>query len=156
MSDLYPELCIYETEISTKICQLKLDDALFTDGIWQLYADGKLDERVADYPQLDDIIHDMPDVHNIQIRKIAGKTDEPSSRVENASDRLRCIYPLKIPAAKRSGIWVDGETKFFNDGSWIIYDHTRPHSIFNKHKRSEAVILIMEIQRPPWITKGIL
>jgi hypothetical protein len=104
-----------------------------------------------------DLFRTIPNVRNILVVKLNGSTDisKKKGSATLSNNTLRCVLPLKISGAKKSGIWVDGETKFFTEGEWIIYDNSREHSVFNKHKRRESYILVIDIDRPDNIPLGI-
>ena len=72
-----------------------------------------------------------------------------------ANVTLRCVLPLKIAAAQKSGIWVDGESKFYDDGQWIIYDDSRKNTYYNKHKRKDTHLLVVDVDRPANLPQGI-
>lgn len=64
-----------------------------------------------------------------------------------ANHILRCYVTLQHSATKKSGIWVDGEKKFFSNGCLICFDPTREHSLFNTFGYESAVVLMIDIVR---------
>ncbi len=73
---------------------------------------------------------------------------------EVANDTLRCFYAVNISSTNKSGIWIDGEKKFFVDRQWLICDISREHLLFNKDKYSYTTLLWVDIDRPDNIHKG--
>jgi len=86
-------------------------------------------------------------IENVYIQKIDPKTDSKQYKDSESKNKLRCIYTISIPGAKRSYIWCDGEKKFFYPGEIIIFDPSRDHSFHNTHKNKESIILCMDISR---------
>lgn len=66
---------------------------------------------------------------------------------EYSNKVLRCLICLQQPAAKKAGIWVDGEKRFLSTGSAILYDPTRENSLFNIFGYESAVVLMVDIER---------
>ena len=104
-----------------------------------------------------DLFRSIPYVRNITLVKLDPKLDMNKSKGSSnlANHTIRCALALKCSGAQKSGIWVDGEMKFFTEAEWIIYDNSREHSIFNKHKRLHTYLLIIDIDRPDWLPLGI-
>ena len=44
------------------------------------------------------------------------------------------FYTIQESAGHKSGIWIDGEKRFFTEKEWICGDMSREHSLFNKDK----------------------
>jgi hypothetical protein len=108
-------------------------------------------------PMLFKCLRSIPDVEKVFLQYIPKKINMKHRKgsADYCNNKLRCVLPIKIPGAKKSGIWNDGETKFFVDGEWIIYDDSRENSIFNKHKRSTVYLLVVDVKRPHKIPLGI-
>lgn len=67
---------------------------------------------------------------------------------------LRYFYTLTASGTRKSGIWIDGERKFFNEKEWIVADMSRENSLFNKDKYSSTTVVFLDIIRPEWIGNG--
>lgn len=124
-----------------------------------VYKNNQVCETVNDIPETYELLRTVPNIRQISIIVINKKAELPkckgSESAQFSNQTLRCILPIKISAAKRCGIWVDGETKFFSEGEWIMYDNSREHSVHNKHKRLPVYLLVVDIDRPNHIPIGI-
>lgn len=141
-------------------------DELFKDGnspiydknnISLIYDGEKMRYNIDDIPITYSLLRSVPDIRCVFMAKIDKKlkTSQHKGSAEYSNNTLRCIIPLKISAAKKSGIWNDGETKFFLEREIIIHDDSRPHSVFNKHKRKETHLLVIDFVRPVKFPTGI-
>lgn len=122
-----------------------------------IYENKQVSPKLYEFPLLDQLLRTIPDIQFAKIKIIPAGLNEKKhkEKASVANSTLRCLFPLKISCAKKSGVWCDGETKIFTLNEWIIYDHSREHSIFNKFKRRCGKILIVDITRPEDIPKGI-
>jgi hypothetical protein len=106
-------------------------------------------------PKSYDLFRTIPNIRRITLVKLLPKTQLDRSYGGLFSNKtIRCILPLKISGALQSGIWIDGENKFYMD-QWIIFDNSREHAMFNEHKRLLSYILIIDIDRDEKIPIGI-
>jgi hypothetical protein len=72
-----------------------------------------------------------------------------------ANSTLRCIFPIKCSKElEYCGVWVDGESKKFTSKKWLVFDHSQKWMMYNKDD-SECLFVIIDIQRPSFISKGI-
>lgn len=127
------------------------------NGVRMLYQNGQLHKNMESHPVLYDMLLTVPHLERAFLKHITKKTKSPKQKgsANTSNKSLRCILPIDIPAAKKSGIWVDGEKKFFSDGIWVIYDNSRESSYYNKHKRLDLYILVVDVSRPVSIPMGI-
>lgn len=103
-----------------------------------------------------ELLRTVPCLTKCYLRTVKNKTKSKKKNGGVESNNvLECILPINISAAKKSSLWNDGETKFFDDGTWIIHDSSREHLYQNKHKRINTLLLILHIDRPESIPKGI-
>jgi hypothetical protein len=103
-----------------------------------------------------DLLRTIPNLRYAAIVCINEKYETKKHKSDtSANTRLRCILPIKISGAKKSSLWCEGTTKFFIEGEWIIYDHSRDHIITNKHKHNKTTLLVVDVDRPSWIPLGI-
>jgi hypothetical protein len=63
----------------------------------------------------------------------------------NANIITRYFLCIDESGTKKSGIWIDGEKKFFSKSKWICADISREHSLFNRSKYDNSVILFVDI-----------
>jgi len=103
-----------------------------------------------------EVLRSIPNIERVFLKKFPKKfkEDDVMGNALHSNKSLRCILPITIPASKKSGLWVNGETKFFED-NLIIYDNSNINSIFNKHKRKGLYLLFIDIVRPENIPLGI-
>lgn len=108
------------------------------------------------YEEICEWVRCIPDVVAVTLIMIPPKhkTDRCQGCVHLANDTIRCVFPLEVPNSKKAGIWVDGESKKFGDNC-IIYDNSRVHEIYNKHKRKRLVLLAVDIVRNDKEPKGV-
>lgn len=153
-SNVYKELSIFTNTETYKKIQDETKDIVDT---FPIYVDKKIvEENVKLIPNLYELLRSVPDVRNIFITvlKTKTKTSRHQGSKELANYTLRCILPLKISAMKKSGVWLDGKTVFF-DQDWVIYDDSREHNLFNSHKFNKTTILVLDIDRPSYMPMGI-
>jgi len=108
-------------------------------------------------PNTFDILQTIPDIASVFVAKVNKKTEitQRKGSADYANNTLRCILPISISGEKKSGIWNDGETKLFVEKELIIHDDSRPNSVFNKHKRKDTILLIIDVERPSRYPAGI-
>jgi hypothetical protein len=127
------------------------------NGIRMLYQDGVLHANMNIHPKLYELLRTVPDVKRVFLKQIEKKEKSHKRKGSSkfANTHLRCILPIDISGTKKSGMWVDGETRFYRDRDWIIYDDSRENSYYNKHKRLDVYLLVVDIDRPELIPIGI-
>lgn len=156
--DVGEELMLFELEDIFKELETELSDINYNEkGIKMLYENDTLDEDFMKYPKLYELCRTVPKVKRIFLYKIQKrcKSEERKGSADFANKTLRCVLPIKIPGAKKSGMWLDGESRLYRDREWIIYDDSRISNYFNKHKRNEVHLLVIDVERPDHIPIGI-
>lgn len=68
---------------------------------------------------------------------------------------LRCHLALDIPGPRVSGVAIDEELMFHEQGKILCFDDAKVHSGFNLHPEKERTVLIFDIARPPGVATGI-
>ncbi len=108
------------------------------------------------FPKTYNILRCIPDIKYAGIIILKPKFEQKKQYgyAVNADKTLRYFYCIKQSAMQKSGIWIDGETKFFNEQDVICGDMSREHSLFNKHKNDTTYILFIDIERPSNINNG--
>jgi len=158
--------CYFDVEEFSELKKIESDEYLkifkeelipLSDQVSNIYVDGLLLKLPDEYPKSYELFRSIPFIEQILLYKLNAKTDMPKQKgsADLANHTLRAVMPLKISGTQKSGIWVDGTIKFYTEGKWIIYDNSREHSMFNKHKRFETYLLIIDIKRPKHIPVGI-
>jgi hypothetical protein len=112
--------------------------------------------KIESYSTLYSLLNKIPNIKRIAIASLDCKLNEPmhgGKKVDNTS--IRCVFPLEVSEMKKTGIIVDGIIKMFEEGEWIMYDNSRIHSMFNKHKKRKTKILAIDVERPDSIPIGI-
>jgi hypothetical protein len=119
-----------------------------------IYGNGEI--KNTDYPKIYDIISQIPNIKyaGIIILKPRFEQVKQYGYYENADNTLRYFYCIKHSAAQKSGIWIDGEKKFFYTKELICGDMSRENSLFNKNKDYETVVLFLDIDRNEDVKKG--
>lgn len=122
-----------------------------------LFENNKLNNQFVYLPKTYEILRTIPNLKNIQLLFIKNDTKNKKNKGDPdiVNDTLSVILPIKISGLKKTKIWCDGESKFFEEGKIIIFDASRYHLLHNKHKKNTTVYLQLIIDRPENIPKGI-
>lgn len=69
---------------------------------------------------------------------------------------LRVHLPLYIPdeGSNPCGLVVEGEVQHHRSGGFIVFDDSKTHFAFNKHKSENRFVLIFDLVRPPGLPLG--
>ncbi len=163
--DLIPELKLFDDENMLEIWEEEVKSILSNDEIKKephLYPvkilyDGTTSVDSKYYPELYKILNVIPNIERVFVVELPIKSEQPQRKgcSSFANNTLRCIVPVKISGKRRSGMWVDGQPKLFDEGTAIIYDHSRINYVYNKHKRSSTYLVIFDVKRPHSIPFGI-
>jgi hypothetical protein len=101
------------------------------------------------FPLLYEKIREIPDVYYAGLINL--KPEFVSATIHGyapvANQTLRLFYPFKVSGTRRSGVVVDGQRKFFAEGTWICADVSRENSIFNNSSYDACVILFIDVMR---------
>ena len=67
---------------------------------------------------------------------------------------LRCHLPIIVPKGEiLCGVICDNDFQFHKRGEWMVFDDSKQHKAFN-HSDEDRIVLIVDIQRPPYIRRG--
>jgi hypothetical protein len=112
-----------------------------------IYGDGHI--YSADFPVTYKIMQNIPNVRYIGIIVLKPKFQQVNQYGVsfNANETLRYFYCINQSAAHKSGIWIDGASKFFTNGEIICGDMSKEHALFNKNRDNNTVLLFMDIDR---------
>jgi len=152
------ELLSQPTHFQQILEEYKKNNDLDQSNLCLLYYNNHLYPNIHKYSKLHNLIQSIPDIRSLFIKRIAPKTINNIKQrgpAQIANYTLRCILPLSISSLNKSGIWVDGENRFFTEQEWIIYDNSRENTYYNKHKHRPTDLLIIDIDRPAYIPIGI-
>ena len=128
------------------------------DNRQMLYENGMPTEIAENYVEVYDMLRTLPNVERAFFQSVDKKTTDLEKRkgsAHYANNTIRCVLPIILPALRKTSIWVDGESKFFNEGEWLFYDDSRDSVVCNKHKRNNLHLLVVDIIRPNDIPQGI-
>jgi hypothetical protein len=102
------------------------------------------------YPEILQQCLAVPNLWRAFIIKVARRTEQKEHRccAEWANNTLRCVIPIYVPQGNQTAVVVDQEIKFIKMNKPIVFDSSHPNRIFNNQKRRDAVLLILDIQRP--------
>lgn len=156
-NDICKELLLLSKEEQFKKIKEELS-TLEGDHI-EIYKNNLTSNISTSIPETYELLRSIPNVRQVFLTKLDKKTEVDKHKGSEShvftNNTIRCVLPIKIPGAKKSGIWVDGETKIFTEGEWTVYDNSREHSMFNKHKRLPLYLLVVDIDRSDHIPIGI-
>lgn len=63
-----------------------------------------------------------------------------SKHIVNEKCKYVLIFPIKIPIGGRCKIWVDGQTKVFNEESILVIDAKRERYFINNHYAEDMIL----------------
>lgn len=135
------------------ICKEILDKNCL-DPVIPIYGLGEI--KSFDYPEVYKSLRCMPYVRNAGIITIKPKFQQTREYgfAPIANHTVRYFYTIKESAGHKSGIWIDGEKRFFMEKEWICGDMSREHSLFNRDKERSTVVLFVDIDRHESIHEG--
>jgi hypothetical protein len=138
-----------KNEITTLEQSTTLNEKLFYKNMLEL--------KFKELPDTYELFRTIPNLRSVHIYTLGSKTETTRQKgtPEDVNHTLAAILPVRISGAKKNTLWCDGESKFFEEGKWIIYDASREHSFNNKHKKSTTVYLHITLDRPSYIPMGI-
>lgn len=124
------------------------------DPVIPIYGFGEI--KSLNYPEIYQALRCMPYVRFAGIITIKPKFQQAKEYgfASVANHTVRYFYTLKESAGGRSGIWIDGEKRFFVEKEWICGDMSREHSLFNKDKERSTIVLFVDIDRHENIHEG--
>ena len=103
-----------------------------------------------------ELLRTIPNVRHVHIYTLDKKTSTPKAKGDiNTNNILRIILPINACNSRKSYIWCDGEKRFFSNGKLIIYDPSRESQMINDHRRQSTRLLIIDIDRPNDVPKGV-
>ena len=134
--------------IKNEICKEELAPIVPIYGFNKIYS--------TKYSQLYELLRCIPSITCVGILNINNKFHQSRKYGFNeiANNTIRYFYTIKVSSIYKSGIWIDGEKKFFIEDEWICGDMSREHSLFNKDKINKTIVLFIDIERPSSIHKG--
>lgn len=119
-----------------------------------IYGFGEIISR--DYPETYSLLRCVPYVRFAGIITLKPKFQQAAEYgyASVANHTIRYFYTIQESAGHKSGIWIDGEKRFFMEKEWICGDMSREHSLFNKDKERQSVVLFIDIDRHENIHEG--
>ncbi len=131
----------------------KLDDGQ-RDPVIPIYGFGEI--KAYEYPVIYNCLRCVPYIRFAGIITIKPKFQQAREYGLDivANHTIRYFYTLKESAGHKSGIWIDGEKRFFTEREWICGDMSREHSLFNRDKERSSVVLFIDIDRHETIHEG--
>jgi hypothetical protein len=124
--------------------------------IFPFYAFGHwVPQNCEKCPSIYEFIKHIPGLRLATLSKLdAGMKLTPHQGWGNHSNHvIRCHYGLLVPQ-NLCYISVDDEKQFHCEKEWIIFDDSKTHYA-NNLSEEDRIILILDIERPYWIEKGI-
>lgn len=136
----------------------ELTDEQKTPPVVPVFAADKDDLGKVYFTNCTNLLESLSSVDNLKYAGIINLKSDFEQKVQrgyapNANKTLRYFLPLRCPCVNKSGIWVNGEKRFFHEGEWICADMSRDNSLFNKYRYENAIVLFMDIEKRP--TPGI-
>ena len=125
-----------------------------TSPIIPIYGFGEIISR--NYPKTYQLLRCIPYVRFAGIITLKPKFQQAKEYTiaSVANYTIRYFYTIQESAGHKSGIWIDGEKRFFTEKEWICGDMSREHSLFNKDKERKTIVLFVDIDRHENIHEG--
>ena len=73
----------------------------------------------------------------------------------NSASRVNKVIITSAQGRIFETITNDGKNKFYEENQWIIYDNSRENNTFNTNKLKKTVLLVVDIDRPTYVPRGI-
>jgi hypothetical protein len=107
------------------------------------------DAKTSKYPDILSIVKTVPGIRLAGIINIKPKFQQVKEYglAALANRTVRHFYTIQESAGHKSGIWIDGEKKFFDTKGYVCGDMSREHSLFNKDKERAATVLFLDVDR---------
>jgi len=107
-------------------------------------------------PGISTLLKGVPNVRTALLSKLGPGThlEFHMGWEDLANHVLRCHIPIHIPLVGPSGLTVKEETKHYKDMEIIVFDDSLVHMAFNSCLDEHRIVLIIDIMRPPHISKG--
>ena len=134
---------------------IKKEILQYTDSpVIPIYGFGEIMSQ--NYPETYRLLRCMPYVRFAGVITLKPKFQQVKeySYAAVADHTIRYFYTIKESGGHKSGIWVDGEKRFFSEKEWVCGDMSREHSLFNNDKESTSVVLFVDIDRHESIHVG--
>ncbi len=137
-----------------EVLRREIIDNPCTDVVVPIYGFGEI--RSHDYPETYKLLRCMPYVRFAGILRIKPQFYQVREYgyAGVANHTIRYFYTIKESAGHKSGVWIDGEKRFFTEKEWICGDMSREHAIFNRDKERNSVVLFIDIDRHQNIHEG--
>ncbi len=112
-----------------------------------IYGFGEI--KSTEYPDIYYLLQGIPGVQTAGIINIKPKFQQVREygMAQVANNTVRHFYTIQESATRKSGIWIDGEKRFFETKGCICGDMSREHSLFNKDKEKGATVLFIDVDR---------
>lgn len=112
--------------------------------------------RTFKYPKLYELLRSVPYVRYAGIINLKPQFEQIREYgFDNVTDHtIRHFYTIKQSGTNKSGIWIDGEKRFFSEKEWILGDMSREHSLFNKNKEDYTTVVFIDVDRHESIHPG--
>lgn len=146
--------------IKLNIEQIKEEVKLISDNkakLTPLVYFNKVSNHLNNAPNLYLFLTTIEGLRTAQLIKIDSEeeTKKINGNAELSNQTLRAQFPILLAGSKKVGVWVDGETKFYRDNDWLIFDYSRENFNLNRHMAKHSIILSLDIRRPANISDGI-
>jgi len=154
-NDTYPYI-LYLNELDN-FNKIKNECSTINDTII-IFSNNVVDNNIiSKLPNTYNLLRTIPDLRNafLTVLKPKSKTTRHKGSADLSNHTLRCVLPICISSAKKSGVWVDGEKKLFKENEWIIYDNSRENNTFNTNKYYTTILLVIDIDRPSNVPIGV-
>ena len=97
------------------------------------------------------IAQNIPYIRSMSFIKIRSKSvlKVHQSWGNISNETFRCFLGVNIPASDVNicGVWIEGDAKKLEENKWLVFDSSKKHSIYNKHKK-DCYMLMFDLQRP--------
>jgi hypothetical protein len=155
--DDFTEVKALQDSQDSDCLSLEIKELLAVDKCVMIYENDELCLNPNEIPYMYELVRSLPDVERCFCFRIDPKTlpTKHKGAAPFANKTLRVFLPIVVSGCRKSAIWCDGETKFFEALNPIIFDDSRENAVYNEHKRLPSYVLCVDFTRPPHIPIGI-
>jgi len=132
-------------DIKKEIVENQIEEV--KDPVIPIYGFGEI--KSTDYPKTYEILSAIDGIQTVGIINIKPKFQQVKEYgfAPVANNTVRHFFTIQESAGHKSGIWIDGERRFFTTKECIVGDMSREHSLFNKDKERWTTVLFIDITR---------
>lgn len=108
--------------------------------------DNLYEENIKLVPSLFNALQHIESINTIAVIKLSGESILKIHQewADLSNNTLRCLLGVLVPCndVNKCGVMVEGDARKIEDGKILVYDTSRKHSIYNRHKKDCYYVMI--------------